>query len=361
MPVKHRNNNGSDKKADATNDNNASSQKKKGPFSGRYNPTTLPKTKGGANDSFLSHQKWSRIVMAGSIFVIIYFTSNAAPKATFMAKQSERIEKKVFQQFLCAPSFKKEIMDLGNKGCVPTKCGRAVLDNVVSDQESDSLLALAKKGFAKGGGSGGASILDLHSGALSKGDAFVSIYKSHPDLFTPEDFKVYGNVKENVKRSIADHFGLDSSSLYLTHPTFFSRIDATPARTMHDEYWHVHVDKVTYPEFHYTSLLYLTDHGLDFKGGEFIFVDEKLNRTVQPRYGRVSFFTSGGGNKHHVEPVTEGTRYALTMGFSCNPKNAIPEPGSDNHAAFMDSKIMEESAKSSTKQSSTTKAPKEEL
>ena len=53
-------------------------------------------------------------------------------------------------------------------GCVPTKCGRAVLDNVVSDKESDALLSLAKKGFAKGGGNGGASILDLHSGALSK-------------------------------------------------------------------------------------------------------------------------------------------------------------------------------------------------
>ena len=53
-------------------------------------------------------------------------------------------------------------------GCVPTKCGRAVLDNVVSEKESDQLLALAKKGFAKGGGSGGASILDLHSGAISK-------------------------------------------------------------------------------------------------------------------------------------------------------------------------------------------------
>ena len=53
-------------------------------------------------------------------------------------------------------------------GCVPTKCGRAVLDNVVSTKESDQLLELAKKGFAKGGGSGGASILDLHSGAISK-------------------------------------------------------------------------------------------------------------------------------------------------------------------------------------------------
>ena len=121
-----------------------------------------------------------------------------------MAKQSEQIEKKVFQAFLCAPSFRKEILDLGNPGkysskymflyeaifvkllclpsnifaqsqyffsltgCAPTKCGRAVLDNVVSAQESDKLLELAKKGFVKGGGSGGASILDLHSGALSK-------------------------------------------------------------------------------------------------------------------------------------------------------------------------------------------------
>ena len=48
--------------------------------------------------------------------LLFFIFSNAAPKATFMAKQSERIEKKVFQQFLCAPSFKKEIMDLGNKG-----------------------------------------------------------------------------------------------------------------------------------------------------------------------------------------------------------------------------------------------------
>ena len=33
-----------------------------------------------------------------------------------MAKQSDKIEKKIFQAFLCAPSFKKEIMDLGNAG-----------------------------------------------------------------------------------------------------------------------------------------------------------------------------------------------------------------------------------------------------
>ena len=32
--------------------------------------------------------------------------------------------------------------------------------------------------------------------------------------------------------------------LYLTHPTFFSELTAVPPTTLHDEYWHEHVDKV---------------------------------------------------------------------------------------------------------------------
>ena len=81
-----------------------------------------------------------------------------------------------------------------------------------------------------------------------------------------------------VRDFISDHFGV--SQLYLTHPTFFSRLDSKPASTVHDEYWHIHVDRETYPNFHYTSLLYLTDFGVDFSGGEFVFVDshDKLNR-----------------------------------------------------------------------------------
>ena len=39
MPVKQRNVNGTEKKTEGTNDNSNASQKKKGPFSGRYNPT----------------------------------------------------------------------------------------------------------------------------------------------------------------------------------------------------------------------------------------------------------------------------------------------------------------------------------
>ena len=108
---------------------------------------------------------------------------------------------------------------------------------------------------------------------------------------------------------------------------WFSRIENQPAKTPHDEYWHVHIDKETYPSFHYTSLLYLTDFGEDFSGGEFVFVDvsDKLNRTIEPRLARLSFFTSGIENKHHVKPVISGVRYALTLGFTCDVSKAIQQ------------------------------------
>ena len=62
---------------------------------------------------------------------------------------------------------------------------------------------------AKGGSTGGASIIDLHSGALSSGDHFINLYKSFPDLFHFEDFIVYNQVKETIKNYIADHYDID--------------------------------------------------------------------------------------------------------------------------------------------------------
>lgn len=84
--------------------------------------------------------------------------------------------------------------------------------------------------------------------------------------------------------------------------------------------------QVTYGSFDYTSLLYLSDYLDDFGGGRFVFIDEGANRTVEPRAGRVSFFTSGSENLHRVEKVHWGTRYAVTIAFTCNPHHAIADP-----------------------------------
>ncbi|KAG9267830.1 2-oxoglutarate and iron-dependent oxygenase domain-containing protein 3 [Astyanax mexicanus] len=215
-------------------------------------------------------------------------------------------------------------------GCTPTKCGRAVTDSVVTKEEAQVLKRLAERGLALGGSDGGASILDLHSGALSMGKKFVNIYRYFSnqisEVFTEEDFKLYRDVRGRIQKVIAETFGLDSSQMYLTKPTFFSRINSTGAKTTHDEYWHPHIDKVTYGSFDYTSLLYLTDYGVDFGGGRFVFMDSNSNRTVEPRAGRVSFFSSGSENLHRVEKVVWGTRYAITVSFTCDPDHGIADP-----------------------------------
>lgn len=85
----------------------------------------------------------------------------------------------------------------------------------------------------------------------------------------------------------------------------------------------------TYESFHYTSLVYLNDYGKDFEGGRFYFLDDieesTKNTTVEPRVGRVLMFTSGSENPHAVERVIKGTRYAITVSFTCDQKLAISD------------------------------------
>ncbi|XP_028332718.1 2-oxoglutarate and iron-dependent oxygenase domain-containing protein 3-like [Gouania willdenowi] len=136
-------------------------------------------------------------------------------------------------------------------GCTPQKCGRAIIDSLVTRDEAHVLRRYLTHGLALAGSEGGASILDLHSGALSMGKQFVNIYRYFGDqisnVFTAEDFKLYRHVRGRIQAVIAETFGLDPTLMYLTKPTFFSRINSTAAKTQHDEYWHPHIDKVPTP------------------------------------------------------------------------------------------------------------------
>ena len=69
--------------------------------------------------------------MAASIAFIVYWTAKPSVTHTVMAKQGEVLDPKRYQNSLCAPSFKREIENLGNKGCLPSKCGRVVFDGLV--------------------------------------------------------------------------------------------------------------------------------------------------------------------------------------------------------------------------------------
>lgn len=91
----------------------------------------------------------------------------------------------------CSASYLADVNKY--KGCFPKDCGRFVTDHIVSQIEAEDLLNIAARGFKIGLSSGGASILDLHSGAISSGDRFINIYKSKEakGIFTTQDFNVY--------------------------------------------------------------------------------------------------------------------------------------------------------------------------
>ncbi|XP_072392857.1 2-oxoglutarate and iron-dependent oxygenase domain-containing protein 3-like [Diabrotica undecimpunctata] len=278
---------------------------------------------------FPAQRVWSRGVMIIGVLVYLWYFSKSTNE-TILAKQSTVYNRRS-QVVECGPEFVEDIKQY--KSCIPEKCGRFVSDKIVTEQEADILLRLAVRIMAQGGSSGGASIIDLHTGALSYKDRFINIYEQSgsKNILTESERTIYHLVRSKIQEAIAQNFGIQADSLHLTYPTFFSRLTNVDPKTRHDEYWHEHIDKRTYESFHYTSLLYLNDYEKDFKGGRFIFQDNiakpTKNVTVEPRKGRVSMFTSGSENPHFVERVQEGMRFAITVSFTCDKTKAISDPG----------------------------------
>ena len=64
------------------------------------------------------------------------------------------------------------------------------------------------------------------------------------DLYTINVSIFCRSVKDRIQKAIATFFNIPVSKLYLTKPTFFSKMNTTEAKTIHDEYWHPHIDKV---------------------------------------------------------------------------------------------------------------------
>ena len=89
-----------------------------------------------------------------------------------------------------------------------------------------------------GGGAGGATIMDLPSGALSFGNQFINLHallaKKHEAL-PEEPAATLKEVMSRVRHEISHFFG--AGKIMGTSPRFISRMDQKPAQTTHDEYW----------------------------------------------------------------------------------------------------------------------------
>mmetsp|Transcript_2600 Transcript_2600/g.4008 ORF Transcript_2600/g.4008 Transcript_2600/m.4008 type:complete len:230 (+) Transcript_2600:316-1005(+) len=203
-----------------------------------------------------------------------------------------------------------------------------------SDEEVDTLLNMVERGMAQSRSNlGGPTILDVNSGFMKDGEGVQIIYEGPNAVsFTTEEYAVYARMFDRIRERIMEINGMNI--LYFTAPTFVARIVGNESWTpqeIHDEYWHPHVDKDNTPHYDMSGLVYLTTHGEDFQGGEFVFLDEDKPTTVRPRRGRFITFSSGPENPHRFTQVTSGTRYCFSMWFSCDKRHQFK--------TFLDGKV----------------------
>lgn len=89
------------------------------------------------------HQRvWSRVSIIIGVLIYVWYSSKGGE--TSLAKQTEILQHRG-QNFECDSDYLEEIKSFS--GCVPKKCGRYVLDKLVTANEADILLRIAKKGI----------------------------------------------------------------------------------------------------------------------------------------------------------------------------------------------------------------------
>ena len=160
---------------------------------------------------------------------------------------------------------------------------------------------------------------------------------------------------ERVRRTMAHEYGLDLKTIIPLQAYARKYVAGTTQQGGgggEGDYVILHTDEATHSGYHYSSVLYLNDQGVDFTGGDFIFNDkakegtyhiptseelemltmeEELERgrkfgreltPFHPSRGAAVIFSSGWENMHEVYALESGTRYAVPSFFTTCP---VPE------------------------------------
>ena len=92
----------------------------------------------------------------------------------------------------------------------------------------------------------------------------------------------------------------------------------------------LHADESSVASFHYSAVLYLSRHGVDFEGGSISFSD---GQAVDPHRGRALLFSSGWENPHRVGEVQRGVRFSMPIFFTTRPpRSQLPFERADAQA-----------------------------
>jgi hypothetical protein len=273
------------------------------------------------------------MALSMAILAMVYYTTQSNDtKEVVMASATQSIRgSPIAQQVMCSQEDYTEDR-VRFPSCAPQRCGRFVSDSVVTEAEAKHLLSMAMRDPSLGFTPSFRSPLNIQlaplSGTTSFGRAFKRVNSTPEmvDMLTEKDLEVYRRVTNKMGQTIATHFGIPATQLYITGPTYFVRETAATAQKRHDDYFGRHVDKQAFPYIHSTALLYLSTYGADFTGGRFIFTDQMSNHAIEPKLGRLSVFTADSENEHLAERVTSGDRYCVVLGFTCDPKFSAIDP-----------------------------------
>ncbi|XP_044257307.1 prolyl 3-hydroxylase 1-like [Tribolium madens] len=155
-------------------------------------------------------------------------------------------------------------------------------------------------------------------------------------LLEPQYLQLLLTISELGKTKIEEFFKI-KKPLYFTYTHLVCRSAKQHAPNNRTDYSHtIHADNCnlisdkvceklppSYTHRDYSAIIYLND---DFEGGEFVFSadakGEKIQSVINPRCGKMVAFSSGSENLHGVRAVKKGSRCAIAIWFTFDPKHA---------------------------------------
>ena len=166
----------------------------------------------------------------------------------------------------------------------------------------------------------------------------------------PKTPALFATIVARAQTVLRERFGVDKLRFYRSNMITWQRHghDAVPQAewpSVSPRTWRpsaLHGDTNTDEMFMYTTILYLTEHGVDGVGAETGIADavdeSKGDRVVnaglrvQPGVGRLLVFSAGVENMHEMLQLAHGRRIAIQMWFACDGQQ--PGWAAPQRAAF---------------------------
>ncbi|XP_078725809.1 prolyl 3-hydroxylase 1 [Lampetra fluviatilis] len=210
---------------------------------------------------------------------------------------------------------------------------RALLDDVITAEESKELLELVNTAGASGDGYRGKPSPHTPNEKFDGITVYKALRFGQEGRIALKTARLFYDVSERVRSILESYFRLESP-LYFSYTHLVCRTAIAGQQDNRSDLSHpIHADNcVLDPEsknclkeppayFYrdYSAILYLNG---GFEGGNFVFTEldaDTVTAEVVPQAGRMVAFSSGGENPHGVRAVTKGQRCAMALWFTLNP------------------------------------------